>query len=208
MELQSIKTLGGIGALLMVISPFLAVYSAVLGLVGLILVLIAMKGLADYYKENGIFNNALYGVLSTIVGAIVFAVVIFMTLVSFFRDFGLDLDTAWTDPTAISQFQFADSAMFDSIIGHAAAIFGSLVILFIFVVVAAIFFRKSLTTLSEKTGVGLFGTTGLLLLIGAVLTIIAVGAVLIWVAAILLAVAFFSIKTEPTQMPPPATATT
>jgi uncharacterized membrane protein len=208
MELQSTKTLGGIGALLMVISPFLAVYSAVLGLVGLILVLIAMKSLADYYKENGIFNNALYGVLSTIVGAIVFAVVIFMTLVSFFRDFGYDLDTAWTDPTAISQFQFADSAMFDSIMSHAAGIFGSLIILFIFVVVAAIFFRKSLTSLSEKTGVGLFGTTGLLLLIGAVLTIIAVGAIVIWVATILLAVAFFSIKTEPTQMPPPATATT
>jgi uncharacterized membrane protein len=207
MELQSTKTLGGIGALLMVLSPFLAVYSAILGLVGLILVLIAMKGLADYYKESGIFNNALYGVLSTIVGAIIFGIAIFLTLVDFFREFGLNLDTAWSDPTAISQLQFADSVMFENIVDNLVGLFGSLIILFIFVVVAAIFFRKSLTSLSEKTGVGLFGTTGLLLLIGAVLTIIAVGAILIWVATILLAVAFFSIKTEQTQMPPPATPT-
>jgi uncharacterized membrane protein len=207
MELQSTKTLGGIGALLMVLSPFLAVYSAILGLVGLILVLIAMKGLADYYKESGIFNNALYGVLSTIVGAIIFGIAIFFTLVDFFREFGLDLETAWSDPTAISQLQFADSVMFENIVDNLVGLFGSLIILFIFVVVAAIFFRKSLTSLSEKTGVGLFGTTGLLLLIGAVLTIIAVGAILIWVATILLAVAFFSIKTEQTQMPPPATPT-
>jgi uncharacterized membrane protein len=207
MELQSTKTLGGIGALLMVISPFLAVYSAILGLVGLILVLIAMKGLADYYKESGIFNNALYGVLSTIVGVIIFGIAIFFTLVDFFREFGLDLETAWSDPTAISQLQFADSVMFENIIDNLVGLFGSLIILFIFVVVAAIFFRKSLTSISEKTGIGLFGTTGLLILIGAVLTIIAVGAILIWVATILLAVAFFSIKTEQTQMPPPATAT-
>ena len=43
----------------MVISPFLAAYSAVLGLVGLILVLIATKGLSDHYNVAGIFNNAL-----------------------------------------------------------------------------------------------------------------------------------------------------
>ena len=74
-----------------------------------------------------------------------------------------------------------------------------MVILFIFVVVAAIFYRKSLNSLSEKTGVGLFGTTGLIMLIGAALTIIVIGSLLLWVAVILLTVAFFSIKTEPAQ---------
>lgn len=75
--------------------------------------------------------------------------------------------------------------------------------LFVFVVVAAIFLRRSWTTLSEKTGVGLFGTTGLLTLIGAILTIIGIGFLLLWVALILLTVAFFRIKTQSTQ--PPAT---
>jgi uncharacterized membrane protein len=77
-----------------------------------------------------------------------------------------------------------------------------LVILFIFVVVAALFYRKSLNSLAQKTGVGLFGTTRLILLIGAVLTIIVIGFLLLWVAMILLTVAFFSIKTESAQQLP------
>ena len=205
MDMQTSKTLGGVGALLMVISPFLAVYSAILGLVGLILVLIAMKGLADHYNDAGIFNNALYGILSIIVGVIVFAIAAFMTLIDFFREVGVELNEAWTDPAAISQFQFQDNMAFEAVAGHIGALLLSLVILFVFVIVAAIFLRKSLNTLSEKTRVGMFGTTGLILLIGAVLTIIAVGAILIWVSYILLAVAFFSIKPEQ-PVPEPVTA--
>jgi len=81
------------------------------------------------------------------------------------------------------------------------------VILFVFAVIAAIFYKKSLDSLAKKTNVGLFGTTGLMLLIGAVLTIIAIGLILIWVAGILLTIAFFSIKAEPVQplQPPPPT---
>jgi uncharacterized membrane protein len=60
----------------------------------------------------------------------------------------------------------------------------------------------------------MFATTGLLVLIGAaltiivigvVLTIIVIGVVLLWVSLILLAVAFFEMRTEPTQ---PQTTTT
>ena len=196
MDIQSTKTLGGVGALLMVISPFLAVYSAVLGLVGLILVLIAMKGLSDHYNESGIFNNALYGVFSAIVGIVVFGIAVFLTLLDFFRSIGLELSTAWSDPAAISSIHFEEVFVLDTLITHAIALLGSLVILFIFVVVAAIFFRKSLSVLARKTGIGLFGTTGLILLIGAVLTIVAIGFLLLWVALILLAVAFFSMRTE------------
>jgi len=46
----------------------------------------------------------------------------------------------------------------------------------------------------------MFGTAGLMILIGAVLTIVLVGFILLWVAMILLAVAFFSIKTQPAQL--------
>ena len=55
--LESSKTLGGIGAILMVISPFGSIYTGIIGLVGLILVLVAFNGLADYYKDRRIFNN-------------------------------------------------------------------------------------------------------------------------------------------------------
>jgi uncharacterized membrane protein len=206
MTLESNKTWGGVGALLMVISPFsgfvAGVFSSVLGLVGLILVLIAMKGLADHYNEGGIFNNTLYGVILTIIGGVVFVVTIAVAAVGLLSDLNLDLATLSTDPTAFSNVDWQGFVNFENLWTHIATILGGLVVLFIFVVIAAIFYRKSLTSLSEKTGVGLFGTTGLILLIGAVLTIIGIGFLLLWVALILLTVAFFSIKPEPPQPPP------
>jgi len=207
MTLESNKTLGGVGALLMVITPILGFFAGsftvVLGLVGLILVLIAMKGLSDHYNEGSIFNDTLYGVILTIIGGVIFAATIIVGAVGFLSDLNLDWTTLSTDPAAISNMNWEELINFETLWSHIAIILAGLVILFIFVVVAAIFYRKSLTTLSEKTRVGLFGTTGLLLLIGAVLTIIAIGFLLIWVALILLTVAFFSIRVEPTQPPPP-----
>ncbi len=205
MTLQSSKTLGGVGALLMVISPFaVSGFSLLIGLVGLILVLIAVKGLSDHYKEPSIFNNSLYGVILSIVGVVVFVAALFVTAISFFTNvLGVELSTAFSDPTVFANIEWTEAMILDNLLDYVAALVGSLVMLFIFVVVAAIFYRKSLTTLAEKTGVGLFGTAGLLLLIGAVLTIIVIGFLLIWVAEILLIVAFFRIRAEPTQPPAP-----
>ena len=204
MTLQSNKTLGGVGALLMVISPFLVSgFTLLVGLVGLILVLIAVKGLSDHYNEPSIFNNSLYGVILSIVGVVVFVAALFVVAISFFTNvLGIDLSTAFSDPTAFTNIDWTEAIILDNLLDHVAALVGSLVVLFVFVVVAAIFYRKSLTTLAEKTGVGLFGTAGLLLLIGAVLTIIAIGLLLIWIALILVTAAFFQIRAEPAQPPP------
>jgi uncharacterized membrane protein len=200
MTLQSNKTLGGVGALLMVISPFLVSgFTGLVGLVGLILVLIAIKGLSDHYKEASIFNNSLYGVILSIVGGVVFVAALFVTALSFFKDvLGIELSEAMTNPTAFSNIDWTEVMILDNLMTHVAAIVGSFVVLFIFAIVAAIFFRKSLTTLAEKTGVGLFGTAGLLILIGAVLSIVLIGILLIWIAEILLIVAFFRIRAEST----------
>jgi uncharacterized membrane protein len=70
----------------------------------------------------------------------------------------------------------------------------ALIVAFIFSVLAAYFYKKSFDLLSSKSGERLFGTAGLLMLIGAVLTIILVGALITLVAWILAAVAFFSLK--------------
>jgi len=203
MTLESSKTLGGIGALLMVITPFLGVYTVVLGLIGLILVMIALKGLSDHYNEGGIFNNALYGAILAIIGGVVFVAVIVVAAVGLLSALGIGMSTL-SDPTALSSINWQEIVtvdIIDILLPHIAAILGSFVVLFIFVVVASIFLRKSLTLLSAKTDVGLFSTTGLIILIGAVLTIIGVGLILLWVALILLTVAFFSIKTQPAQPP-------
>ncbi len=204
MNLGTSKNLGGIGAILLFIGVLpLFAYSGIISLIGLILVLIAMHGLANYYQESGIFNNALYGVIAAIVGGVAFVGVLFFALVDFLAEFGLAIGNVAEWSTELAQ---VDWTMIDfSIIGNFAAyIFLGLVVLFVFVIITAIFLRKSLGLLSSKTGVGLFGTTGLLILVGAVLTIIAVGLLLIWIAMLILAIAFFQIKPQQAQ---PATPT-
>jgi uncharacterized membrane protein len=192
MSIESSKTLGGVGAILLVIG-FLGFFAAgpaiLLCLVGIILVLIALKGFADHYQESGIFNNALYGFITLIVGVVAFfAVLVAMVMMAIS---GLDI----SDPFAIQNY-FMDLNNLWTLIGSLLVAF---VILFIFVVVSAVFVRKSLDSLSTRSGEKIFGTAGLLWLIGAVLTIIFVGFILIWISWILIAVGFFSVKTTTAQ---------
>ena len=71
-------------------------------------------------------------------------------------------------------------------------LFTVLVVAWVFAIVAAFYVRRSLKMVAEKTSVKYFGTAGLLVLIGAFLLIIFVGVILIWVAEIVLIIAFFS----------------
>ncbi|MEM3464191.1 MAG: DUF996 domain-containing protein, partial [Candidatus Bathyarchaeia archaeon] len=79
MNLELRKALGFVGAMLMVISFAGATGRLYMGLpllAGMILVLIALKGFADHYKEKGIFNNSLYGTITVVVGMVA-AILIF-----------------------------------------------------------------------------------------------------------------------------------
>jgi uncharacterized membrane protein len=203
MTLESNKNLGGIGAILMALGalPFLGYYTGIVSLIGLVLVLIAIKGLSDYYKDASIFNNALYGVITAIVGGVIFITVIISAAIGLLNSLGI---SNWSDWSALQKINWASIVNIDVIWPYVTAILLGLVLLFVFAIVTAIFLRRSLSTLADKTKVGMFGTTGLMLLIGAVLTIIIIGFVLLWVALILLAVAFFTIPLQPTQ--PAATA--
>lgn len=197
MSLESNKTLGGVGALLMVIgltAMFAFPYAAFLVLVGIIIVLISLKGLAEHYQERGIFNNALYGVITLIVGFVAFVATM---IVAALQLFSTAVD--WTNPAEVQQY-LMDLSNLWSIVGTALAAF---VVLFIFLVISGVLFRKSLDSLSARSGEKLFGTAGLVWLIGAVLSIILVGFLIIWIAWILMAAGFFSIKTA---APQPATA--
>lgn len=60
MSFESNKSLCGIGALLVAIGSVVPLLS----LVGIILLLIGMKGLAEYYHDDAIFQNALYDFVS------------------------------------------------------------------------------------------------------------------------------------------------
>ncbi len=203
MALETSKNLGGIGAILIVIAflgAFGSGFAGLLGLIGLILLLIGAKGLANHYSDQGIFNNALYAIIMVIVGIVVAVGAVVAIALSTFSDLGIDVndwaafDQNWA---RLMQEVVEPSTIFKLIAGIIAA----LVILLVFFVVAAFLYRKSLNTLAAKTGVGMFNTAGLILLIGAVLTIILIGLVLIWIAFILVAVAFFSTKTTTAETP-------
>jgi uncharacterized membrane protein len=163
MSLESNKTLGGVGAILLAI-PFL-------NLVGIILVLIALKAMSEHYNDEDIFKNALYGFIFGIIGVVAFIAVILMF---FIGSFAIAPAT-----TALSGF------------GIFIAVF---VVQYIFSLIAAFFYKKSLDKLAKKSNESMFSTAGLILLIGAFIPL--VGEILRLIAWILAAVGFFNIEEE------------
>jgi len=200
MTLETSKTLGGVGALLVVIG-FLGFfgtgYAGLLALIGIILTLIAFKGMADHYNEGGIFNNALYGFIFAIIGIVVFVAALVVTAIAAFEALGVQ---NWHEfmMTPGKWQSLMDLNVLWKFIG---GVIVSLVLLYVFIIITTLYFRKSLNTLSAKSGEKIFETAGLLWLIGALLTIILVGFIIIWIAWILIAVGFFSIKTTVAQPP-------
>ncbi len=202
MTFESSKNFSAVGALLIVIGVILGFvwsFSGIVSLIGIILLLIGLKGLANFYKEEGIFNNALYSIIIAIVGCVVGIGVIVITAVSALADIlpGIDLTNIedWgnvgTDVTTL----FADID-FSSIFGLLGALLVGLIIFYIVLIISMFFLRKSMNQLSEKSGIGLFGTAGILMLIGAIIPVI--GLLIIFIGIILATWAFFQIKVEAT----------
>jgi uncharacterized membrane protein len=202
MDFQTYKMLGGIGALLLLlgcVAFFSPAAGGLLGLIGLILILVALNGFSDHYKERGIFNNALYSIILLIVGIVITIGITIFVALNFLASLGLDL----ADWQSFQTVDWAGLMTPDKIMELAGNMIIALVVLFVFFILTAIFLRKSLDLLGDKTGVKMFGTTGLIFLIGAVLTIVFIGFIIIFVAIILLMISFFSIKIPgPVPEPP------
>ena len=167
---------------------FLVIPVPFLPIVGIILVLVGMKNLSEAYHDESIWKNTIYAVIFGIIGIVASG----LTLGSLFFG-GIFTGLALGNETGIAGF-FLGIIIF-------------LVIAFVFYLLEAIYIRKAFDSLATRSGVGLFRTGGLLLLIGAILTIALVGLFLIFVAWILILVAFFQIPTNTTpqqyQTPPP-----
>jgi len=209
MTLETSKMLGGIGALLMFVGvlPYIS-YLFILEIIGVILVLISLNGLANFYKERGIFSNALYGVLAAIVGGIIAITVMFTTVFSSLMNFLEQIYPGWNGDWAALQGLTPNTNIDPStVLPILTGMILFVVIVWIFSIIAAFFVRRSLKELSIRSGTGLFATSGLLLLIGAVLVIIGVGLLLVWIALLLLAIAFFTMKAPETVPPPPIDVT-
>jgi uncharacterized membrane protein len=205
MNFESSKNLGGIGAILLFIGliPGVLPYLGIVALVGLILVLVALHGFANYYKESGIFNNSIYGAVAGIVGIVIAGVVLvyLFFFTSILTDFLHKIYPGWNGKwSSLSGLTPTTSNItMSNVLPIIGSILLVLVILWISSIIAAFFARRTLKTLSAKASVGLFSTAGLLLLIGAFLTIVIIGFLLIWIAILLIAIAFFQMKPQPEQ---------
>ena len=200
-SIETSKILGGIGAILLFIGIFPYInYFGIVPLVGVLLVLIALWGFADYYKERKIFTNAIWGIVTAIIGVVIAAVVgiaiVLPNITSFLQNIFPSWNGSWSTLSSLSGMTPVTSNLnFSDIVPFIVAAIVVIAVLWIFAMISAFFVRRSLVQVSSKTTTGLFSTAGLLLLIGAALTIIVIGVILIWIAALLLAIAFFIAKT-------------
>jgi len=202
LTVQSNGVLGFVGALLTILG-YVAQFSSsgmffyplsgftgygavfgVLGFVGVILFLVAMNGLAKNYGDSSIFNNALYGFLTSIVGAV--AVVLLAVAVVFANFSSIAHDF---NPSTFLPSNFPE--IFQSMIVYLIPVFVAASIVGL---IQALLYMRAFNLLGEKSGVRLFKTAGLLVVISAAVTIAAASvAVLLILAFSISAMAVFAI---------------
>jgi len=168
-SLSSAKTLGGVGGIL--------VFLPGLSLVGWILILLATKEISESVQDKTIFDDTLLAAVTAIIGAAIGTVLFVAFLFSFPRP-------------SVGFFAF----------GSLALSLPFLVILgtfWVFTIISAIFLKRSYEKISRRLNVSAFATAGSLYLIGAALTIILVGFLILLIAQIFQVVAYFSIQDRP-----------
>ena len=188
-DLKNAKMYGGIGSILMLVGGFIPLLGFVLPIVGLVLVFVAIKNIADEAKNQDIFKNYLLYFILNIVALVAVFGIAFITLGAVgFSIMDLASQTSTTGTTDPSQI-FAGMDIMALISGCLTA----LAVAWILLIISAIFLRKSFTAIADYTKVGLFGTTGLIYLIGAATLIIAIGGIIILIAFVMQIIAFFSL---------------
>jgi uncharacterized membrane protein len=195
MTFETSKTLGGIGAILIFVGVFPLINTyGIVEIIGAILVLYALHDFANIYRERGIFSNALYGIVVAIVGGVVTAVLAFAVVISNLKDLVTQIYPGWNGDWSTLQGMTPNSSNLDpsAIFPLIEGLIAVLVIVWIVAIIASFFVYRSLKQVSNKSNVGLFGTAGLLLLIGAIIPIF--GLILMWISALLLTIAFFTLK--------------
>jgi uncharacterized membrane protein len=184
-DLKNAKILGGIGALLMLVGWIIPTAGFLIVLIGLVLLFLGVKNIAEETKDNSIFNNYLYYFICTFVSIIAVFAVLFYTFatvggIAYLTSFeSMDM----TDPSAVFDY------ISPFLVGCAVAF----LIGWIFVIIGAIYLKKSYDCITDHTKVGLFKTTGLVYLIGAFTLIIGIGIIIIFIAKIMEIIAFFTL---------------
>jgi len=185
-NLSEAKTLGGIGSILtlLAIVPAVGIFVAI---VGLVLVLLALRSTSDALGDRKIFNEMLLAVGLGVAGLVVAGL-----SVAAFAFSALGLNYLPFSAPAAAAVHWSDAGFW----GVIGAVILGLAVVWVCLVGSSVFVYRSYGALGNKVGVSLFGTAALIFLIGAITTIFFVGFLLIFVAQVLFVVAFFSMKSQ------------
>jgi uncharacterized membrane protein len=166
-----------------------------LSIAGLVLFLVGMYYLSQYYNTSKIFKSAFKAFLINIATGAVVVIVIFLLSSVMLGSSIIGTTPTETVPIFGALFNFLIAILLVALMAYAIAIY------------CAVLYKRSFDTLAEKSGVGEFKTMGLLYLIG---TILPMGIITLvgWIFA-----ALGYSKLKPTQPqaeiypPPPPTQT-
>ncbi|WP_188603114.1 DUF996 domain-containing protein [Vulcanisaeta souniana] len=150
-DIRSAGTIGFIGGILALI-PYI-------DFVGLIMVLIALYKLSHDYGNEGIWRNAIYAVVFSIIG---------VAIATF---------------TLVGSLSLLSSISY-STIGAVTSIIVFFIVFYIFMVISGYFWRNAYAELGRSSGMNEFNNASRWYWLGALLTIILVGAILTLIADI------------------------
>jgi uncharacterized membrane protein len=178
------RTLAAEGAILILLGlvPYVG---WILGIIGVVLFLRGMKELSNYYQDEKIYQNSWTGVKFYIIALIAAGVAVTALVIGV---------------ASATGFTFTGDFLFTAGFGVGLAAFlGGIVIAFVFYVLATSHLKRTFDILAEKTGEASLTTAGTLLWVGAILTIIVVGLLLILVGWIFATIGLSSMRPRQQQ---------
>jgi uncharacterized membrane protein len=194
-SLSEAKTLGGIGSILVLFTAVPNI-GLVLGIAGLVMILVAIGMISQVFNERKIFSNML---TAFVLGVVALGVGVLTIIGSLYHLLGMG-------SFAGTRFVLTHAINTSDWVGLAAVVIAGLLAVWAISIGSAVFVCRSFKSVASKVDVKTFETAGLFFLIGAATAILGVGLLLIFVAEIMLAVAFFSIQEH--QLPRTASSTT
>jgi uncharacterized membrane protein len=178
------RTLAAEGAILLLLGmvPYVG---WILGIIGVVLFLKGMKELSNYYQDEKIYQHSWTGVKYYIVALIAAGVAVTALVIGV---------------ASATGFTFTGDFLFTAGFGVGLAAFlGGIVTAFVFYILATFHLKRTFDTLAEKTGETSLTTAGTLLWIGAILTIVVVGLLLILIGWIFATIGLFSMRPRQQQ---------
>lgn len=163
--------LGGLGTIFLILG-WIPYIGFIFSIIGIIMISIALKRFSDKAKEKGIFKKWIISIVLGFVAMFLFVIAFFILL-------------------SLSNYDTSNNDI----------LFGSILIIgyLIFVtlqIILGILYKQIFYSVYEITNEKLFKTAADVFFWGGILSIIFIGGILFFIGWIIIAVAFFSIKTE------------